>query len=239
MKKPTLALFIILMSLLIVAPKLYAQVLPATCDVLVTDIDMWGEPARGLDLRAYTNSTLHWIGCPTDGCVPDDFFCDFDPNTETLSFGTTGSELRAAVDPGNLQGDTMPDENLTGCCVAENPLFGVCNAPDSDNNGVTTRIDAADALCNALGYKSGSLTWVDNNNCPEANAITADGSDWTSDFVATAGAGRTYTCVGFKVTNVNTPIPTLSEWGLIALAVVLGVVGIVGFMVIRRRRVNA
>ncbi len=32
------------------------------------------------------------------------------------------------------------------------------------------------------------------------------------------------------------PIPTLSEWGLIAMA---GVLGIVGFMVIRRRKVTA
>ena len=35
---------------------------------------------------------------------------------------------------------------------------------------------------------------------------------------------------------VVTPIPTLSQWGLIAMAVVLG---IVGFMVIRRRKVTA
>ena len=34
-------------------------------------------------------------------------------------------------------------------------------------------------------------------------------------------------------------IPTLSEWGLISLAVVLGIMGIVGFMVIRRRKVTA
>ena len=32
------------------------------------------------------------------------------------------------------------------------------------------------------------------------------------------------------------PIPTLSEWGLIAMA---GVLGIVGFMVMRRRKVTA
>ena len=32
------------------------------------------------------------------------------------------------------------------------------------------------------------------------------------------------------------PIPTLSEWGLIAMA---GILGIVGFMVIRRRKVTA
>ncbi|MCH7519378.1 MAG: IPTL-CTERM sorting domain-containing protein [Candidatus Dadabacteria bacterium] len=32
------------------------------------------------------------------------------------------------------------------------------------------------------------------------------------------------------------PIPTLSEWGLIAMA---GILGIVGFMVMRRRKVSA
>ena len=35
---------------------------------------------------------------------------------------------------------------------------------------------------------------------------------------------------------INVPIPTLSEWGLIAMASILG---LVGFMVIRRRKVNA
>ena len=33
----------------------------------------------------------------------------------------------------------------------------------------------------------------------------------------------------------TTPIPTLSEWGLIAMA---GVLGIIGFMVIRRKKVS-
>jgi hypothetical protein len=33
-----------------------------------------------------------------------------------------------------------------------------------------------------------------------------------------------------------TPIPTISEWGLIAMA---GILGIVGFMVMRRRKVTA
>ncbi len=228
---------LILISFLVLSPKLYAQVLPATCDDLVTNIDMWGRPARGVDLRAYTNSTLHWIGCPSIGCAPDNFFCDFDPNTQTLTFGTTGEDaLRAAVDPGNEAGDTMPntqqpsfDADCGGCCCDDVPLFGVCNAPDSDNNGVP--IDAAEALCNALGYESGSLTEVDDNSCPEANAITADGSDWTSDFVDSEGYGRTYTCVGFRAIPTN--VPTLSEWGLIAMA---GILGIVGFMVTRRRK---
>jgi hypothetical protein len=41
---------------------------------------------------------------------------------------------------------------------------------------------------------------------------------------------------GECVTKVTSPIPTLSEWGLIAMA---GILGIVGFMVIRRRKVTA
>jgi hypothetical protein len=36
--------------------------------------------------------------------------------------------------------------------------------------------------------------------------------------------------------QVVTPIPTLSEWGLIAMA---GILGIVGFMILRRRKVSA
>ena len=35
---------------------------------------------------------------------------------------------------------------------------------------------------------------------------------------------------------ITTPIPTLNEWGLIAMA---GVLGIVGFIVMRRRKVTA
>jgi len=45
----------------------------------------------------------------------------------------------------------------------------------------------------------------------------------------------TVTCTFFNVRE-PTNVPTLSEWGLIALA---GVLGIVGFMVIRRRKVTA
>jgi hypothetical protein len=43
----------------------------------------------------------------------------------------------------------------------------------------------------------------------------------------------------FVCEPVVTNVPTLSEWGLISLAVVLGIMGIVGFMVMRRRKVTA
>jgi len=49
--------------------------------------------------------------------------------------------------------------------------------------------------------------------------------------------GPPYTCGDVDCGPVTTtPIPTLSEWGLIAMA---GILGIVGFMVIRRRKVTA
>lgn len=70
------------------------------------------------------------------------------------------------------------------------------------------------------------------NPVPEINAVTADGSAWNSDFVIDNGYGTSITCVGFRATNV----PTLSEWGLITMA---GILGIIGFMVIRRRKVTA
>jgi len=38
------------------------------------------------------------------------------------------------------------------------------------------------------------------------------------------------------ITTTPSAVPTLSEWGLIAMASILG---IVGFMVIRRRKVTA
>ena len=46
---------------------------------------------------------------------------------------------------------------------------------------------------------------------------------------------ETVTCTFFNV-RIERNIPTLSEWGLIALA---GILGIVGFMVMRRRKVAA
>jgi hypothetical protein len=36
-----------------------------------------------------------------------------------------------------------------------------------------------------------------------------------------------------------TNIPTLSEWGLLSLAVVLGILGIGAFLVMRRRKASA
>jgi len=39
-----------------------------------------------------------------------------------------------------------------------------------------------------------------------------------------------------QVSPITSPIPTLSEWGLIAMA---GVLGIVGYIVVRRKKITA
>lgn len=220
MKKLTFTLSLLLLSFSIFAPAPNAQVLPATCDALVTDIPMWGNPARGVDLRAYTDSTLHWIGCPTLGCNPSNFFCNFDPDTETLSFGTNApAALRSVVDPGNAEGDAMPDTiqpsldaGCQGCCCEQVPFFGICNAPDSFNNGIS--IDMADALCTALGYLSGSvINEIFFNNCPEANTLNTEGTDWSSDFVFSDGFGLRYTCVGFRAEINLSPDSAVNDTG--------------------------
>ncbi|WP_258182930.1 DUF4215 domain-containing protein [Enhygromyxa salina] len=162
----------------------------ASCADIQTDMSVWGQSSSGVDLRSYTNSTLHYIGCPADGCPPDTFYCDYDPNAGTLQFGTNASAaLRAAIDPDDQNGDDMPD-SYGGCCNA--PL-GLCNAPNSTNNGVG--VDMVTALCNALGYASGSIVReVASNSCPEIHAISQDGQEWGSDFVSSQGYGAEYLC---------------------------------------------
>lgn len=164
----------------------------ATCADLLSSDDMWGSTAQGLDLRAWTNSTLHYIGCNGDGCTPSSFSCVDDPTAETIEFGSSGT-LRAVVDPNNSNGDAMPT-NYSGCCSS--PL-GLCNSFDSTNNNIG--FNGAEALCYALGYSFGSITSeVVSNTCPEVHVNSADGLDWGSDFSNSNGYGNKYRCEGFR-----------------------------------------
>ena len=164
----------------------------ATCADIMTTMDMWGGPATGVDLRAWTNSTLHYIGCNGDGCGQSSFSCVDDPVAETLEFGTSQT-LRAVVDPNDANGDIMPT-SYAGCC---NGPMGLCNAFDNSNNGIG--INGAEALCFALGYASGSIvSYVSSNTCPEVHANSIDGLDWGSDFINSDGYGNKYRCEGFR-----------------------------------------
>lgn len=166
----------------------------ASCADLLTNQALWGMAAStGVDLVQWTSSTLHWIGCPGDGCSPGSFYCNYDPIMQTLTFGTTEfAALRSSVDPGNVLGDALAGP-FTGCCNAPG---GLCNAPNTANNGVA--VDMVGALCTALGYSSGMVLREEgDNSCPEPHAVTADGQQWTSDFVNSDGFGAEYMCVGF------------------------------------------
>jgi len=169
----------------------------ATCADIHFDGEVWGLPAIGVDLRAYTNSELHFVGCPGNGCNPSTFYCTHDAINETLEFGTTSSTsvLRALVDPGNVLGDTNPT-SFSGCCDALEPS-GLCNAFDSNGNG--TGINSIEALCDALGYQSGTFVrQIFNNSCPEVHATATNGLVWNSDYVNGFGGGQAYQCAGFK-----------------------------------------
>jgi hypothetical protein len=165
----------------------------ATCTDMVTEDDTWGLRAKGLDLRAYTNDTLVYIGCPGDGCSPSEFYCREDSRAQTLEFGANGSTLRAAVDPKREHVGKWPS-SYSGCC--REPM-GLCNSFDSNNNGV--RVSPADALCWALGFEKGEIVRESTgNSCPEINVNDDDGQEWTSDWVSSDGYGSDYRCTGYR-----------------------------------------
>jgi cysteine-rich repeat protein len=160
------------------------------CNDILTNMNMWGNVALGVDLRAYTNSTLHWIGCPGNGCPANTFYCNYDPVAHTMQFGTTSNgAMRSVVDPNDANGDVMPMAG--GSCCNNN--LQLCNSPDSNNNGVN--VDMVDALCASLGYSDGVIVRESNDNvCPQAHALTADGSSWSSDYINNGGWGAEYRC---------------------------------------------
>jgi len=119
-------------------------------------------------------------------------------------------------------------------------LVGVCqNINDNGNFSVLTNTltdgttkgtqNCGDWTINnqALPLVHGGLFDHSNSGWTDRNPIS-----WNC-----ANPGRRLYC--FEQSDVVvtiSPIPTLSEWGLIAMA---GILGIVGFMVIRRRKVTA
>ena len=75
-----------------------------------------------------------------------------------------------------------------------------CPTNDSANHGVDIAGggDMVTALCAVLGYSSGTLVReVDDNTCPEVNALVSTGLSWGSDFEQSSGRGAEYQCVGF------------------------------------------
>ena len=165
------------------------------CADIETTENVWGSSASGVDLRDYTDSTLHWMGCNGNGCSVSSFYCNSDVSAETLEFGSSDT-LRMVVDPGDVLGDTLSPSTSGGCCSSSNPN-GICNGFNLDNNDFAG--NPAEDLCWALGYSSGQiLAESATNTCPEGHSESSDGTVWSSDFDATAGHGRAYQCSGYR-----------------------------------------
>jgi len=83
----------------------------------------------------------------------------------------------------------------------------------------------------ALTHQSGNVLLAADTN-PDLYRLTTNGVVTRLGVMDHTSKGLAFDCVA----PPSSPIPTLSQWGLIAMAVILG---IVAFMVIRRRKVRA
>jgi len=98
------------------------------------------------------------------------------------------------------------------------------------NTGVVTPILDDYKEITALLHQTGNVFLV--GDFEDLETITTSGVQQDIGDLDHSTKGLAFDCVAPPVP----PIPTLSEWGLIALA---GILGIVGFMVIRRRKAVA
>lgn len=176
------------------------------------------------------------VELPEGACVtPELTQCQEDPNNATLLKWSEGTEA-------------WPDE-------ACNPFesFASCNTNSCDHAN-----SWAQYVCESNGYDVGIWTGNKQAGCgpggpggPVENGTgnismccncedSPDGSIPCVPFFETECQPDDQTqievfCCNIGQVNIS-PIPTLSELGLIAMA---GILGIAGYMVIRRRKVNA
>jgi len=117
-----------------------------------------------------------------------------------------------------------------------------CGLPFDDNAGVAFDIEVPgnQTRCLMLFGCLADITGLDNTVPGALDAAQLFNSNDTipGDLLSGLSDQQLSECLNwdFAAPPQPQPIPTLSEWGLIAVAVVLG---LVGFMVIRRRKVTA
>ena len=134
-------------------------------------------------------------------------FCPCD--TEELSTGTTGNDIVEFMCPG---GELGPQSNAF---LSPKDVFIESDIPPKPDYDLSTN-ESGESSC----------TINEDGTEPVTLLITA------SEFINC----RNRLILGCNLEEPSRPIPTLSEWGLIAMA---GILGIVGFIVIRRRNVAA
>ena len=110
----------------------------------------------------------------------------------------------------------------------------VLNDPDNDS----TMFSLTDKNRTANVTENVPPGWIlDDIVCESRDSVTISEISNGISFSCSGGGGGAphATCTFFNVKVVTSPIPTLSEWGLVAMA---GILGLVGFMVIRRKKVT-
>jgi len=139
-------------------------------------------------------------------------FITLSPTTATNDVGTDHT-VTATVDiDGVLEPDVLVTfEVISGPNAGEmsDPGSGECSPNDCETDA------------------NGQVSWTYSSESVGTDLILASFTDQAGQVLDSTLAEKIW---------VNLEIPTLSQWGLIALA---GILGIVGFMVMRRRKVRA
>jgi len=164
---------------------------------------------------------------------PETFY-SINPNTgQATAIGLQGPDQEVTALTSRLGDSTCPS-GVFGLGVGNPGPLADLGCMDTATGafqliGPLTNLDVD---CGGIAFDSGDVLWgiEDDNGTiftidPNTGVATVV-SDTLSDFEGLA-IGPPF-CVA--------SIPTLSEWGLIAMA---GILGIVGFMVLRRRKVTA
>lgn len=179
------------------------------------------------DLLAYTTALNEVEGITVSGgppyvcgfvdCTPPPpQFINLSPTMAT-NFTTSDHIVTATVES---DGIPKPDVLVT-FEVISGPNAGLVSIPN--NNECSTNDD-----CTTDG--NGLVSWTYSSVIPGTDIIVASFFDENREIVIKSNTVEKIWVI------LPTNVPTLSEWGLIAMA---GILGIVGFMVIRRSKLTA
>jgi len=110
------------------------------------------------------------------------------------------------------------------------------SAIDTSTNTVTAGVPVGDGPVGVSVTPDGRFVYVANYSSNDVSVIRTS----TNTVIATVPVGGDPLAFGIFIQGMLPPpppsnVPTLSEWGLISMA---GILGIVGFMVMRRRKVS-
>ena len=160
------------------------------CSEIESNVKVWGYPSRGIDFTSVGYSpfigeyTLTWIGCPSNGCDPDDYYCTDYPDG-SIEFGSNAkySAFRSLMGTYTDSSYFPSYQKFRGCASRKSPN-DIHNAPNDHYS--------AKQICKQLGYQDGYIIEGKYYNyCPEPEF---KGHEWKSDFVYSKGFGKRFKC---------------------------------------------